>query len=187
MGCSSDYTPHSDLTVFILKQDPNIFFFPIQLQTLPTLQQEVMEWEQKFKSLQSLDSLRTKVDQLKNEMAWALVHEREKVSHLYMILRVIYGVSVVVVDWWWWWWVPCGYSAFQHQDTQKGSLLRWVPNRNGIQNSTIGSWLPKGVKEIMDPRHQWNIKSTTVHVIIIRLGHETMVCAVCLSMFLWIQ
>ncbi|KAL5021926.1 hypothetical protein ScPMuIL_001081, partial [Solemya velum] len=47
-------------------------------QTLPHLEEEVLEWEQKFKALDALDELKTKVQQLKEEMAWSFVIEKER-------------------------------------------------------------------------------------------------------------
>ncbi|XP_041357126.1 structural maintenance of chromosomes protein 6-like isoform X2 [Gigantopelta aegis] len=46
--------------------------------TLPSLEREVLEWEQKFKALDALEELRDKVKKLKHEMAWAFVCEKEK-------------------------------------------------------------------------------------------------------------
>ena len=37
---------------------------------------------------------------------------------------------------------------------------------HGIQYSTIGSWLPKFVKQIVDPSRERNIKSAPVRVIV---------------------
>ncbi|XP_074643898.1 structural maintenance of chromosomes protein 6-like isoform X2 [Tubulanus polymorphus] len=45
---------------------------------LPELEREVEDWEQKFRAICSLDDLKLKVDQLRNEVAWALVHAKEK-------------------------------------------------------------------------------------------------------------
>ncbi|XP_022314343.2 structural maintenance of chromosomes protein 6-like isoform X1 [Crassostrea virginica] len=47
-------------------------------QTLPTLEKEVLDWEQKFKSLTALDDLKTKMEQRKKELAWAFVISRER-------------------------------------------------------------------------------------------------------------
>jgi hypothetical protein len=52
-------------------------------QSLPKLEAEVIDWEQKFKALEALDSLKEKVKRLKNEMAWAFVTEKEKVCYKY--------------------------------------------------------------------------------------------------------
>ena len=54
---------------------------PYTLQTLPDLEKEVFEWEQKYKAIDSLDNLRQKITHLKNEIAWALIHEKEKVEY----------------------------------------------------------------------------------------------------------
>ena len=54
-----------------------IFYCP---QTLPKLEKEVFDWEQKYKSLTAIDELKNKVKQLKNELAWAWVIEKEKVQ-----------------------------------------------------------------------------------------------------------
>ena len=53
---------------------------------LPSLEREVLEWEQKFKALDALDELRDKVVKLKHEMAWAFVCEKEKVSLFWHLL-----------------------------------------------------------------------------------------------------
>ncbi|CAC5418017.1 SMC6 [Mytilus coruscus] len=45
---------------------------------LPKLEKEVLEWEQKFKSLTAIDDLKKKIDRLKEDMAWAFVIEKEK-------------------------------------------------------------------------------------------------------------
>ena len=42
------------------------------------MKKEVREWEAKYKSLMSLDKLRQQVVDLKNQMAWAFVNEREQ-------------------------------------------------------------------------------------------------------------
>ncbi|XP_061192565.1 structural maintenance of chromosomes protein 6-like isoform X2 [Saccostrea echinata] len=47
-------------------------------QTLPTLEKEVLEWEQKFKSLTALDELKSKMKKRKQELAWAFVISRER-------------------------------------------------------------------------------------------------------------
>ncbi|XP_056019651.1 structural maintenance of chromosomes protein 6-like isoform X2 [Ostrea edulis] len=47
-------------------------------QTLPTLEKEVLEWEQKFKSLTALDELKSKMEKRKQELAWAFVISRER-------------------------------------------------------------------------------------------------------------
>ncbi|XP_052075729.1 structural maintenance of chromosomes protein 6-like isoform X4 [Mytilus californianus] len=47
-------------------------------QMLPKLEKEVLEWEQKFKSLTAIDDLKRKIDRLKEDMAWAFVIEKEK-------------------------------------------------------------------------------------------------------------
>lgn len=41
-----------------------------------------MDWEQKFKSLTALDELKGKMDKRKQELAWAFVISRERVSPL---------------------------------------------------------------------------------------------------------
>ena len=46
---------------------------------LPKLEKEVLDWEQKFKSLTAIDDLKKKIDRLKEDMAWAFVSEKEKV------------------------------------------------------------------------------------------------------------
>ena len=53
------------------------------MQTMPSLQKEVQEWEQKFKSFQGIEDLRKQVESLKKEMAWAIIYEKEKVSAEY--------------------------------------------------------------------------------------------------------
>ncbi|XP_064625837.1 structural maintenance of chromosomes protein 6-like isoform X2 [Lineus longissimus] len=45
---------------------------------IPQLEKEVQEWQQKFKAVLGLDELRKKVEELKKEMAWALVANKEK-------------------------------------------------------------------------------------------------------------
>ncbi|XP_063412399.1 structural maintenance of chromosomes protein 6-like isoform X3 [Mytilus trossulus] len=47
-------------------------------QMLPKLEKEVLDWEQKFKSLTAIDDLKKKIDRLKEDMAWAFVSEKEK-------------------------------------------------------------------------------------------------------------
>eukprot|EP00105_Crassostrea_gigas_P004900 XP_011418269.1 PREDICTED: structural maintenance of chromosomes protein 6 isoform X1 [Crassostrea gigas] len=47
-------------------------------QTLPTLEKEVLDWEQKFKSLTALDELKGKMEKRKQELAWAFVISRER-------------------------------------------------------------------------------------------------------------
>ena len=47
-------------------------------QMLPKLEKEVLEWEQKYKSLTAIDDLKKKIDKLKEEMAWAFVIDKEK-------------------------------------------------------------------------------------------------------------
>lgn len=49
---------------------------------LPKLEKEVLEWEQKYKSLTAIDDLKKKIDKLKEEMAWAFVIDKEKVCML---------------------------------------------------------------------------------------------------------
>ena len=49
---------------------------------LPKLEKEVLEWEQKYKSLTAIDDLKKKIDKLKEEMAWAFVIDKEKVRML---------------------------------------------------------------------------------------------------------
>ena len=49
-------------------------------QTLPKLEKEVLDWEQKYKSLTAIDDLRKKMAALKNELAWAWVIDKEKVG-----------------------------------------------------------------------------------------------------------
>ncbi|KAK3592068.1 hypothetical protein CHS0354_019324 [Potamilus streckersoni] len=49
-----------------------------KIQTLPKLEKEVLQWEQKFKALNAIDNLREKTKRLKDEMAWAFVIEKEK-------------------------------------------------------------------------------------------------------------
>lgn len=46
---------------------------------LPDLEKEVSEWEKRYRAVKSLDSLRDKIDKLKDEMAWAQVIEVEQV------------------------------------------------------------------------------------------------------------
>lgn len=41
-----------------------------------------MDWEQKFKSLTALDELKGKMEKRKQELAWAFVISRERVSPL---------------------------------------------------------------------------------------------------------
>ncbi len=55
------------------------------LQTLPTIEKEVFEWQQKYKALQGLEDLKEKVEKLKREMAWAHILVREKVRELYVL------------------------------------------------------------------------------------------------------
>ncbi|GFR92013.1 structural maintenance of chromosomes protein 6 [Elysia marginata] len=47
-------------------------------ETLETMRKEVKVWQSKFKNLAALSELKIKVTKLKNEMAWALVAERER-------------------------------------------------------------------------------------------------------------
>lgn len=47
-------------------------------QTLDKMRKEVRIWQSKFKNLAALSDLKIKVTNLKNEMAWALVAERER-------------------------------------------------------------------------------------------------------------
>lgn len=50
------------------------------LQTVPVLKQNVADLEGKFKAFDAIEDLREKIKDLKNEMAWAIVAEREKVN-----------------------------------------------------------------------------------------------------------
>ncbi|XP_045158887.2 structural maintenance of chromosomes protein 6-like isoform X2 [Mercenaria mercenaria] len=50
----------------------------VKMQTLPKLEKEVLDWEQKYKSLTAIKELENKTKRLKEEMAWALVIEKEK-------------------------------------------------------------------------------------------------------------
>ncbi len=49
-------------------------------ETLPNLEREVFEWEEKYKALTSIEDLKEKVDKLKEELIWAVICEREKVQ-----------------------------------------------------------------------------------------------------------
>lgn len=51
----------------------------VDSQHLPKLQKEVSDWEQKFKAFEAIEDLRKKIGNLKDEMAWAVVSEKEKV------------------------------------------------------------------------------------------------------------
>lgn len=42
----------------------------------------MLEWEQKYKSLTAIKELESKTKRLKEELAWSLVIEKEKVSSL---------------------------------------------------------------------------------------------------------
>ena len=60
----------------------------------------MFEWEQKYKALASLEDLKKKVQRLKDEMAWALISEKEKVNHglkvsLMYIISEIYTSHVI--------------------------------------------------------------------------------------------
>ncbi|KAK6188575.1 hypothetical protein SNE40_004723 [Patella caerulea] len=46
--------------------------------TLPYLEKEVLKWEQKFKAFHALDKLKDKEKQLKKELAWSIVSEKER-------------------------------------------------------------------------------------------------------------
>ncbi|ESP03334.1 hypothetical protein LOTGIDRAFT_137540, partial [Lottia gigantea] len=46
--------------------------------TLPILEKEVLKWEQRFKAFNALDMLKERVKQLKNELAWSIVCDKEK-------------------------------------------------------------------------------------------------------------
>lgn len=48
------------------------------MQSVPSLKKEVEEWEQKYKSLESLGKLKEKVENLKNQMAWAFVAQQKR-------------------------------------------------------------------------------------------------------------
>lgn len=45
------------------------------------LEKEVLQWEQKFKSLTAVDDLKDKIQRLRNELAWSLVIQKEKVKY----------------------------------------------------------------------------------------------------------
>ena len=45
---------------------------------MPLLKKEVLEWEQKYKALSSIEELRKKVQRLKEELAWSHVVAKEK-------------------------------------------------------------------------------------------------------------
>lgn len=47
-------------------------------QSLPILEAEVLEWEQKYKSLTAIKELQNKIKDLKDSMAWAFVMEKER-------------------------------------------------------------------------------------------------------------
>ncbi|GFN77299.1 structural maintenance of chromosomes protein 6, partial [Plakobranchus ocellatus] len=47
-------------------------------QTLDTMRKDVKVWESKYKNLAALSELKIKVTKLKNELAWALVADRER-------------------------------------------------------------------------------------------------------------
>ena len=49
-------------------------------QTLCKMNKEVKVWQSKFKNLAALSDLKIKVTKLKNELAWALVAEKERVG-----------------------------------------------------------------------------------------------------------
>ena len=51
----------------------------LSLQSLPSLEKEVAELEQKFKALAAVDGLKERVKALQDELAWAIVHKKEKV------------------------------------------------------------------------------------------------------------
>ena len=66
---------------------------------LPKLEKEVLEWEQKFKSLTAIDDLKRKIDKLKEEMAWAFVIEKEKVHVFFnLFLRTNEGFFIHIVN-----------------------------------------------------------------------------------------
>lgn len=46
---------------------------------MPILEKEVLEWEQKYKSLTAIKELQNKIKFLKDNMAWAFVIEKERV------------------------------------------------------------------------------------------------------------
>ncbi|OWF41408.1 Structural maintenance of chromosomes protein 6 [Mizuhopecten yessoensis] len=47
-------------------------------QSLPILEREVLDWEQKYKSLTAIKELQNKIKELKDSMAWAFVMEKER-------------------------------------------------------------------------------------------------------------
>lgn len=52
------------------------------MQSLPEMKKQVFSLEQKLKMFQGIDELRRKLEGLKDEMAWAAISEKEKVSRL---------------------------------------------------------------------------------------------------------
>jgi len=49
-------------------------------EVLPVMESDVKSWEQKYNACANLDKLQQKIDRLKQEMAWAFVCEKEKIS-----------------------------------------------------------------------------------------------------------
>ena len=68
------------IIINIVNWNVNDVFFGVFLQTLPTLEKEVTEWEHKYKALSSLKNLQNKLEKLKEEFIWALISEQEKVT-----------------------------------------------------------------------------------------------------------
>jgi len=63
-------------------------------QMMPALEKEVLAWERKYRALTAVDDLREKVKRLNNELAWALVAEKEKVGVVRnRIYDIIYSFS----------------------------------------------------------------------------------------------
>ena len=55
------------------------------------MKSEVRQWETKFKNMMAIGELKKKVKKLKNEMAWALVNQKERVSfsgHIQVLAQI---------------------------------------------------------------------------------------------------
>ena len=55
----------------------------LSFQSFPALESEVKEWEKKYKAFSALENQKEKIKNLKSEMAWSLVIEKESVSLIF--------------------------------------------------------------------------------------------------------
>lgn len=47
------------------------------------MEKDLLHWRQKFEACESLDTLKDKIFNLKQELAWAIIGEKERVGYFY--------------------------------------------------------------------------------------------------------